>query len=370
MSSENPAAAARQGSIRVGVAGCGNAAEVLHLPILRGLGAEVVALADPEPRALALLGDRFGVERRHSDARALVEDPGVDVVAVLTPPEVRAEIVLPALEAGKHVLVEKPLALTLAEAETLVEAGRRHPDLVAMAGLPLRFHRLVRAARELIAEGRLGTPAAIGTVNFGPPTELAPGRRLSPWRLDRNRGGGTLVDKGIHQYDLWRYLLGREVEQVSTVSLADGGIDRASVITALVEGGAIASAMLVTTEGAASRTAVAGPRGRLEIDAHRFDGLTFEPADSFSGSPRSRLARARATLRGLPHGIRSLRGGGDFMACYEQEWRHLLACVRGEATLESTLQDGLEATRISLAAIESVRTGAPVPPARDAVAAA
>jgi predicted dehydrogenase len=347
-------------SIGIGIVGCGNAAEALHLPILRRLDARVVALADPQPDALAHIGDRFGVERRYRDPAGLLDDPEVEAIAVLTPPEVRAEVVVPGLEAGKHVLVEKPLALSVGECDTIIEASARRPELRAMFGLPLRFHRLVRAAREFMATGRLGAPTAMHTVHFGPMTEVAAGRELSGWRFDREQGGGTLLDKGIHQYDLWRFLMGRDVAEVSTVTRLEQRADQVSVVTARLEGGAIASTLMATSDEASTRVSIHGSRGRLDIDAHRFDGLSFQPNDRFSGSPRTRLAQAGAAIRSLPQGIRSLRVGGDFKHSYEQEWRHFLACVRGETTLESTLHDGREATRLALAAIESADTGATV----------
>jgi UDP-N-acetylglucosamine 3-dehydrogenase len=291
------------------------------------------------------------------------------VIAVLTPPQIRAEIVEPALQAGKHVLVEKPMALTIAECDTMVEAAARQPNVRAMAALPLRFHRIFHAAREFVAAGRLGAPSAIHTVTFGPPTELAPGRELTAWRLDRDRGGGTLVDKGIHQFDLWRFLLGREVEEISTVTRAEEEADTASVVTALLEGGAIASSIVVRSEETSSHAGLHGSKGRLDIDAHRFDGLAFQPAERFSGSPRSRLAHAGEAIRSLPQGIRSLRRGGEFRLCYEREWQHFLACIRGDASLESTLHDGREATRLTLAAIESAELGATVRLAGDAATA-
>jgi predicted dehydrogenase len=347
-------------SVGIGIVGCGNAAEALHLPILHRLDARVVALADPQPDALAHIGDRFGVDRRYRDPAELLDDPEVEVIAVLTPPEIRAEVVIPCLEAGKHVLVEKPLALTVSECDTIVEASARRPHLRAMFGLPLRFHRLVRAAREFMATGRLGTPNAMHTAHFGPMSEVAPGRELSGWRFDRDRGGGTLLDKGIHQYDLWRFLLGREVAEITTVTRLEERADQASVVTARLEGGAIASTLIATSEEACTRVSIHGSGGRLDIDAHRFDGLSFQPIERFSGSPRTRLAEAGAAIRSLPQGIRALRLGGDFSRSYEHEWRHFLDCIRGEAKLESTLHDGREATRLALAAIESADRGASV----------
>jgi predicted dehydrogenase len=111
--------------IRLGVVGCGLIAQVMHLPHLRELDDlyEVVALCDLSPGTLAFVADRYGVSRRHTDWRALLEEP-LDAVLILTAGS-HAPIALAALRAGKHVLTEKPLCYTLREADELVEGVRR-----------------------------------------------------------------------------------------------------------------------------------------------------------------------------------------------------------------------------------------------------
>ncbi|HEX8206927.1 MAG TPA: Gfo/Idh/MocA family oxidoreductase, partial [Solirubrobacteraceae bacterium] len=139
-------------ALRIGFAGCGRAAAELHLPALRGrAGFTVVALADPDGERAREVAERFGVPRTYADTEALAADDAVELVAVCSPPRTHAAAALAALEAGKDVFVEKPLALDLAEADALIAAAEGR---FAAVGFNLRLHRQVMAAREALAAGR------------------------------------------------------------------------------------------------------------------------------------------------------------------------------------------------------------------------
>jgi predicted dehydrogenase len=137
--------------IRVGVIGCGTVAQIMHLPYLRSLSDrfEIAALADLSPATLAHLGDRFGVlaQHRYTDHRALL-DTDIDAVLVLTSGS-HAPAVLDAISAGKHVLVEKPLCLTLREADEITTAAAR-AGVIVMVGYMKRFDPGFRHGSELI----------------------------------------------------------------------------------------------------------------------------------------------------------------------------------------------------------------------------
>ena len=136
--------------LRIGIVGCGFVADHRHLPTLSKMPeATVVALCDSDPAALARVGDRWGIGRRHADPRALTEDASVEAVAVLVPAAGHAAVVIAALEAGRHVMVEKPLALTLDDADLMLEAAGASAGRV-MVGFNERWHRLVREARDLV----------------------------------------------------------------------------------------------------------------------------------------------------------------------------------------------------------------------------
>ena len=124
MAYETPGAARR---IRVGLIGCGEAAQILHLPTLSQLADRfaVTALCDVSPTVLAHVGDVWGVEHRFEDHRRLLEHPEVDAVVVANPDPWHAQVALDALAAGKDVLIEKPMCMTLRECDEIIAEVER-----------------------------------------------------------------------------------------------------------------------------------------------------------------------------------------------------------------------------------------------------
>ena len=128
----------RRRAIKLGIIGCGRVAEQRHFPALRYLpDVDVVAVSDIEENRIQRLADRLGIEHRSSDYRTLLERADVEAVGILTPTASHAEIALAALEAGKHVLIEKPLALTLEECDRLI-AGSADSSRTVTVGFNLR----------------------------------------------------------------------------------------------------------------------------------------------------------------------------------------------------------------------------------------
>jgi len=137
--------------IRVGVVGCGLIGQMMHLPHLRELGDlfELVALCDVSPGTLGYVGDHYGVTRRHRDYRGLLREP-LDAVVVLSA-DSHGQIIVDALEAGKHVLTEKPMCYTLREADELVEAVKRAGTTFMVAYMK-RYDPAVRYAAPLLRQ--------------------------------------------------------------------------------------------------------------------------------------------------------------------------------------------------------------------------
>lgn len=178
---------------RVGLIGAGvmgrNHARVIH-----EVGAELAGVADPERDAAGRLARRFRVPN-HSDYSRLLRDPTVDAVVVAVPTRSHYAIVRAALEAGKHVLVEKPIAQDLRQARDLIRVARRK-GLVLAVGHVERHNPVVRWARQALRRRDVG--AAISFTS----------RRLSPFP-DRVRDVGAILDLGIHDLDIIRFLAGR-----------------------------------------------------------------------------------------------------------------------------------------------------------------
>lgn len=338
--------------VRVGFVGCGRVTETRHLSALRGVrGVEASALADVDAARLSKVGDSYGVARRYEDWQRLVRDEQVDAVAVCVPPALHAQVALAALDAGKHVFIEKPLALTLEECDRLDAATARAEGLNVTVGFNMRHHRLVREARDTLARGELGRVKLVRTI-------FASGTRARPeypeWRRRRESGGGAIFELGTHHFDLVRFMTGQEAREVyascdetdetCVVTLkTDGGVH---VVTALSEG---------TSEG--HELEFYGERGWLRVSCYRADGIERLDAGQYAGSVRTRLNNIARTLRALPRVTAQARRGGDYVDSYAEEWRRFADAVRGRARVSATLEDGRRALEMALAAAESSRTG-------------
>ncbi len=329
--------------IRLGIIGCGRATIMHHLPALRLLGQfEVTALADVDARALAAAG-------RHVPAAARVERiheilPQVDAVAVATPTPSHADLAVAALEAGRAILLEKPVAMNLEECERMARAAARtgRPVLVAHNA---RWHTLAERAREIIQSGELGRLTALrSTYTHAHPD---PGDH---WHRVRSLGGGVLFNDGVHHFDLWRFLTGAEIDSVACHSVDSARFeDDTASISARLSNGALATCLLSFSATANSEVEIFGERASLLISLYRFDGLHLTHRHEYPGSIRTRLNEASRFLRALPEGLKSLRRGGGFDATYVAMWRHFAACCRGEAEPLCSLADGRAAVAAALA---------------------
>jgi predicted dehydrogenase len=346
--------------IRVGVIGCGRAALDLHLPTLAALeDAQAVAIADPDRAALDHAGERFGIARTVTDHSELLADDGIDVVCVAAPSHLHAEIGLDALEAGKHLMVEKPLALGLEDCDRLVEAAAA-AGVRAAVGYNLRLHPHVLRARELISSGALGRVSLLSST-FASPSLL---HQVPPWRADPERGGGLLALQAVHHLDLWRHLLGQEVVEVRCAEGAPAGGSAEApgsvAISAVTSGGVAIAGSFSAVTGQENDFAVYGTDAWLRASLYRFDSLESLPRDATAGDAGRQAARPVRFLAELLRALPRLRRGGDFQASYLAEWADFVRAVRTGSPVSCTFEDAREANRILSAVFESARSGTAV----------
>jgi predicted dehydrogenase len=192
--------------MRVGIVGCG-AVSSSHLDALARMpNVDVVAVCDTDEERAAAAARRFGIERSYPGPADLLDRERPDAVHVLTPPQSHKQVSIQAMEAGAHVLVEKPMALDADEAGEMLEASRRHARTLSVCHNYL-FHRGVAKARTLMAEGRLGRVVAVEI--FLRPYR-GPGHNLSPptpWL--RTLPGGLVHEVLPHFVYLLEAFLGR-----------------------------------------------------------------------------------------------------------------------------------------------------------------
>lgn len=183
---------------------------------LRTAGLDVAAVGSRSTASAQAFADEFGIPRAHGSYADLIADPEVDILYIATPHSHHLEPAVAALEAGKHVLCEKPLANTVAEAEKMVaaaEAAARRGQ-VAMVGFTYRRVPAIQLARQLVADGRIGTVRHVRAQYLQDwiADEDAP---LS-WRLDKTKAGsGALGDIGAHVIDLAQFITGERITSVS-----------------------------------------------------------------------------------------------------------------------------------------------------------
>ncbi len=202
-------------AVRVGIVGLGVGS--WHLSsFAQTPGAEVVALCDLDAKLRSKRGREHGITRLHEDYRELLADPEVDAVSVCVPNSLHRPVALAALRAGKHVLCEKPLANTVAEARRIVREARKHRR-VFMVAMKLRYLKEAAWIRALLEKGRLGA-VYHGCSHYLRPPGGIPVRPTFVHR--RLSGGGALIDNGVHLLDLNWYLMGmpRPVEAFGVTS--------------------------------------------------------------------------------------------------------------------------------------------------------
>jgi predicted dehydrogenase len=191
---------------RIGIIGTGWGARV-QVPAFREAGLEVVAIAGHNAERTRRAAGQLAL-KPFDDWRALIESD-VDLVTIVTPPSEHLQMATAALDAGKHVLCEKPTALNAGEAEQLLAASRKHPEQLALIDHELRFLPSFRAARERMSELR---GIRYAEVRYASPSR---GDRTREWNWwgDANHGGGIWGAVGSHFVDTLRFL-GMEIEAV------------------------------------------------------------------------------------------------------------------------------------------------------------
>ena len=309
--------------LRVGVAGLGRAFTLMVPTFVAEPRVRLVAAADPRDEARARFEAQFGATA-HTSVEALCSDPAVELVYIATPHDLHAEHACVAAAHGKHVLVEKPMAVTLAECGEMIEAVER-AGVRLDVGPSHSFDAPILRTRELVASGAFGALRMIHAFYY---TDFLY-RPRRPEELDSARGGGVVWSQAAHQIDIVRLLGGGALERVRA---ATGNWDPARP----TEG---AYAALLEFAGAAFASLVYS--GYAHFDADVFMNDTTE-----LGLPRdaSRYGAARRALAGVPDAaaeaaLKHTRGyGGSAFAAtdaamprsHEHFGVHIVSCERGD----------------------------------------
>ena len=337
-------AQAQAQALRIGIAGLGRlGARHAQALAFNTRGCQLVAACSPVAGERNLATEQLGVGRVHEDLSGMLADPEIDAVVLVTPTSLHAQQTIDALRAGKHVFVEKPLALNVEDCEAVLKVAQQHPQQVAMVGFVRRFDPSYVAAQQSIARGDIGRPFIVNSQTCDQNDPEGFFVRFAP------SSGGIFMDCSIHDIDLARWMLGKP--RASRVfasgtnalhpALAEfGDVDNGMAMIEF-EGGAraVLYASRTMAHGHETSTEIIGTAGKLQMGQH---------------AARDRIVRSDAL--GVRHAV--LKDFYErFEAAFQAEMAAFVKACRGEEALTLELADAVEATRIGLAITQSYRSG-------------
>ena len=260
-------------ALRWGVLAPGNIATVFVMALQRHTSQHVVAVGSRSLERGTDFAERFGIPRVHVGYEDLVADPDVDVVYIASRQADHLEHGLLAIAAGKPVLIEKPFAVSSAQAATLAAAASER-GVFAMEAMWTRYLPQTDILRQLLDAGALGEITGLAADH---------GQRMpsDSWLWSTNPGGGALLDLGIYPYSFASMVLGTPRSIAVTGSFAESGVDRQSTAVLGYDGGAEAVLSTTLAGRTPTRASITGSGGLLELDGPFFvpTRLTFSPPD-------------------------------------------------------------------------------------------
>lgn len=301
--------------VRLGVLGTGALSQIVHLPILtRRDDARVVAVSDRDRAKARTIAERFGIEAVRSHEEVL-DDPEIDAVVVSTPNHLHQEQAIAAVEAGKHALVERPLAFTGRGVEAVIDAADAAGRTVAV-GMSHRYRPDMGALRSFVAGGELGDVYAVRCAWLNRRLPLA---RITWRQRPEEAGGGVLMDLGVQALDLCLWLV--DYPDAARVTAVIRSFDQ--------EVEEAASVMVVTEDGMAIQVEVTSNYHADEDDHHvRVMGV--------EGSGSAPPLHVQKRLGGRPMDVtpeqpRDPERENPFTSAYRRQHDHFIRTVSGEA---------------------------------------
>lgn len=326
--------------VRIAVIGCGLIATRTHMPAyIETPDAELTAVASGHRENAEAAAARFNVPHVFDNWQEAVADPAIDAIDICTPNSLHAPIAIAAARAGKHVIVEKPMATTLADADAMLRAARNN-DVTLMVAHNLRFEPVYRAIHDVVHAGTIGRPltARATFMHSGPDDAWG---ATSPWFWQQDQaGGGSLLDLGIHIIDILRWVVGRPVVDVTAMTarlVKPTAADDNAMLILRFEGGLLASAQSSWfARPVPDRTLVVhGELGSVAIGPSRSEPVVI------------RLARDGRPTRIVP----------ELPAALGNPFQHFVRVIQGAEAPQLTAEDGREALAVALAAYESAAAG-------------
>ncbi len=331
-------------TVNWGFAGASQWAARYLIPAVRAVDdAEAVGVHSSSAERGAEFAERTGLARAYVTLEEMLADPVIDAVYIGTTNDLHAGRTIAAAHAGKHVLCEKPLALSLAESAAMIGACEE-AGVVLATNHHLRAAPTIRAMRAQVEAGAIGEIVAARVFHAGSLPE-----ELRTWRLRRpEAGGGVVLDVTVHDADVVRFLLDDEVAEVTALTANQGlavpPLEDSAMGVMRMRGGQLVS----------FHDAFTVPDAETGVELHGTEGsligrevMTPEPIGEVFLRRRDQIEEVAVHER---------------TPIYEEVVRRFDAAVRGEGAPLASGEDGAAALAIALAALESARDGRPVAP--------
>jgi predicted dehydrogenase len=325
--------------LRTGILGTGAIAQIVHLPILINLpGARVEGVCDLDGPKAAALASRLAIPRVFSDERDLFASEHIDAVVISTPSYLHQRQVIAALEAGKHVLVERPLALDAKGAEAAVEAAEKAGRTLVVA-YNNRYRADLRGVKSFITAGELGDVFSIHGTWFNKKVRL----RRPTWRHRKaTAGGGAFMDLGVQVLDLALWLLDYPKVERVTAHMHPGEdleVEDAASVMAVLETGVIVSVQVTWN--------LLAEKDRHHIRIFGTTGsATTHPLQVFKEMEHGILNATPQVAPGVENA---------YTASYREELRHFVAAALGAP--QPLPREQIDLMRVVSAVYESAEKG-------------
>ncbi len=345
--------------INVGFVGAGRISD-LHARAYRdNPKARIAAIADPDEHNRTTRGDTWGVDpsRQYADAAEMFADDSIDMVEMLVPHHLHLPLAVAAMDAGKAVSLQKPMALTLAEADQLIAAADR-------TGVPFKifenfvFYPPIQRARRMIDEGEIGDVLAIrlkSNAGFSPEGWAVPAEAMA-WRFDAAKAGGgpQVFDDGHHKFATAWYLHGFPKSVHAYIGASFGGaLDSPSLVSWQYDDGAVGSFEVTLSPELTLHGAYYGQDDRVEITGTK--GVIW-------------VTRGHGRMLDVAPVVMYRNGStthyddmdADWGVSFERSGRHFIDVLTDGGEPILTGRQGRDLLAYSLAALQSGRDGAPV----------
>jgi predicted dehydrogenase len=343
--------------IGIGVIGCGFIAQTAHLPnYLNNPHVKILAVADVNCAKLDQVKEKYDVDT-YSDYKELLKRPDIDAVSICAPTNLHVEIATEAAELGKHILVEKPIALSLEEADRIISTAQKN-RVKLMVGYNYRFLPNHQLAIRFVKQGRIGKPYFVRGqfASAGPYQNLEEAKKTH--YLNPAAGGGALFDSGSHLIDLLLWMFGDVKQVAANMGTYMEGVqveDVATVILQFKNGvlGEVNVTWVNLPDYFAMRNSnvieIIGSEGKIESDF-------FGPSLSFY-SKHSRICKLKGAVKLTP---KPLDPKIPFFALQFSQKKTIdsfIDCILHDSVPPVPSEEARKVLQVTLSAFESFRTG-------------